>query len=466
MDPLDDCGCCEGADKLQPARANPAGSPAIVYRAGTHASFKAALLAQLSSTAHPALASLRTRSDDDFSIAACDATAVLLDVLTFYQERYANELYLRTAVERRSLLELARLIGYQLAPGVAASVHLAFKLQESPGVPALAAEPVTIPVGTRVQSVPGPDEEPQTFETVEEITARVEWNAVPVQSTQPQMLGTGTKQVFIAGVASQVQVGDVILLVGDERAGSPPVTTAWSARVVRDVETNAEAGYTRLAWPDALGAAAAQVGVKVYVFRLHTALFGHNAADPRVMRIPNNDFGLTTGSNSTLEWLNYKIVSNEIDLDGAYPKVVAKSWFLLAGGSGATQDVPELPGSSELFLATTVTHRARAAFGLSGKITRLAPDTTAPITNYENRLKETLVLAQSEELALVQRPLPYPLFGTTLALAIRSEELAPKQMIAVSGKRQRLSVEMDDVLQFKPDDGSADVDLDPGDSFT
>ena len=61
----------------------------------------------------------RTRADSDFTIALCDAVATTLDVLSFYQERIANENFLRTATERRSILELARLIGYELAPGVA-----------------------------------------------------------------------------------------------------------------------------------------------------------------------------------------------------------------------------------------------------------------------------------------------------------------------------------------------------------
>ena len=43
---------------------------------------------------------------------------------------------------------------------------------------------VTLPVGLRVQSVPGPGEQPQTFETVEEIEARPEWNALPVVRTR------------------------------------------------------------------------------------------------------------------------------------------------------------------------------------------------------------------------------------------------------------------------------------------
>ena len=70
------------------------------------------------------LAGLTTRDPSDPSIALLDAWAVVADVLTFYQERIANEGYLPTALERRSLLELSRLIGYRLRPGVSASVRL------------------------------------------------------------------------------------------------------------------------------------------------------------------------------------------------------------------------------------------------------------------------------------------------------------------------------------------------------
>ena len=68
-----------------------------------------------------------------------DAWAAVADVLTFYQERIANEGYLRTATERRSVLELARLVGYQPRPGVASSVYLAYTLDDN------FKEEVTIP---------------------------------------------------------------------------------------------------------------------------------------------------------------------------------------------------------------------------------------------------------------------------------------------------------------------------------
>ena len=117
------------------------------------------MLAGLSTSDTPALAGLTSRADDDFTVALCDALAMSLDVLTFYQERIANEHYLRTATERRSIVEMARLIGYEPAPGVAASTYLAFTLHETPGDLSMTPAPIRVPVGTRVQSVPGQDEQ-------------------------------------------------------------------------------------------------------------------------------------------------------------------------------------------------------------------------------------------------------------------------------------------------------------------
>src|SRR5438309_5810354 len=134
------CGCCQGIQRITPAAiASPPGLSVIPYRVGTYSKFLETMLARLSTlclavppssgggtSAHirPLLA-LTTRSEQDPSIAFLDACATVADVLTFYQERIANEGFLRTATERRSILELARLVGYELRPGVAASVFLA-----------------------------------------------------------------------------------------------------------------------------------------------------------------------------------------------------------------------------------------------------------------------------------------------------------------------------------------------------
>ena len=122
---LDDCRCCEGIKKIVPITIeNPPGLISIKYRIGTHCQFKSKMLSTIEKTV---LGKLTTREDNDLSIALIDAWATVADVLTFYQERIANEGFLRTAIDRKSILELARTAGYELQPGVA-KYHLLLSL--------------------------------------------------------------------------------------------------------------------------------------------------------------------------------------------------------------------------------------------------------------------------------------------------------------------------------------------------
>jgi hypothetical protein len=224
---LNDCGCCGGTAAETPDLiSNRPGLSAISYRVGTQSQFKETLLARLSTTHEPALQSLTTRDADDFSIALLDAWATMADVLTFYQERIANEAFLRTAGERFSVLELARLIDYELRPGVAASTYLAFTLEDAPGAlgqtltPGTSAQvapatlpPVSIEVGTKVQSVPGPGETAQSFETVEKIEARTDWNSIKPRLTQPQEISTDSESYVLQGTTTNLKLGDRLLVV-------------------------------------------------------------------------------------------------------------------------------------------------------------------------------------------------------------------------------------------------------------
>ncbi|MDX6654960.1 MAG: hypothetical protein QOH18_2065, partial [Solirubrobacterales bacterium] len=173
------CGCCAGLMHETPqAITNRPALSAVAYRAGAYSSFYASLLAALSDPGLPALSALRTRDNSDFTIALLDAWAISLDILTFYQERFANEAFLRTAVDERSVFELTRLIGYVPSPGVSACAVLAFTLSSATGSP----DNVLVPAGTRVQSIPGPGQKPQVFETSSDLTAVIALNAIPAQT--------------------------------------------------------------------------------------------------------------------------------------------------------------------------------------------------------------------------------------------------------------------------------------------
>src|SRR5262249_32136123 len=126
------------------------------------------------------LQGLTTRDPSDASIALLDCWACVGDVLSFYQERIANEGYLRTCTERLSAVELGRLIGYEPRPGVAPTVSV-----PSPIAPTH-TPPTVIPAGARSQTLPGPGEVPQSFETSEDLEARAEWNNLQPRLTKPQ----------------------------------------------------------------------------------------------------------------------------------------------------------------------------------------------------------------------------------------------------------------------------------------
>ena len=231
------CGC--GAIAGTPLSLyNRPGLSSLSYRVGTYADFRATMQRDLSDAALPALAGLRTREADDPAMALLDAWTVGADVLSFYQERIANEGYLRTATERRSVLELARLVDYRLRPGVAASAYLAYTVEKD-------SPPVTIPAGARAQSVPAPGEQMQTFETAEPLDARFEWNALQPRLTRPQNITldnvAGLGELWIAGTASNLKPNDRLLfLFGDLASGVQAI------RLVQSVEVQQQSGRSRV----------------------------------------------------------------------------------------------------------------------------------------------------------------------------------------------------------------------------
>jgi Baseplate J-like protein len=229
-------GCCEGIRSSTPEpTANRPGLDRLRYRVGTHASFFDSMKAALSSGRDPELETLTTRAADDASIALLDAWATVADVLTFYQERIANEGYLRTATERRSVLELGRLVGYELRPGVAASAYLAYTLQEG--------YDVEVPAGARSQSLPGPEELPQPFETSSPLQARAAWNNLEPRKSRPQQITRAealkAPAVYLKGTSVNVKANDRVLLVFDDES-------APAARNAIAAETDAAENRTRV----------------------------------------------------------------------------------------------------------------------------------------------------------------------------------------------------------------------------
>src|SRR5437879_5581409 len=86
----------------------------IDYLARDYSSFRKALLDLIPSK----LPEWTDRSEADFGVVLIELLAYMADILSYYQDRIANEAFLSTAQERRSVIEHLRLIGYEM-PGAA-----------------------------------------------------------------------------------------------------------------------------------------------------------------------------------------------------------------------------------------------------------------------------------------------------------------------------------------------------------
>ncbi len=144
-------------------RENRPGLSRIDYRIGTYWDFREALLRKLNRDT--VLEQWTHREPDDPGIALLEGAAVLGDILTFYQDLYANEAYLRTAQWRESIADLLRLTGYLLSPGVGGSATFAVEIKNKGNTPVII--PAGFPIKAQVKGL----KQTADFETLETFTA-------------------------------------------------------------------------------------------------------------------------------------------------------------------------------------------------------------------------------------------------------------------------------------------------------
>jgi len=466
---LDSCGCCESVPET-PAVENPPGRPALAYRIGTHSAFLRRMTARLSRQRLPdgknagrrPLADLSTRSGGDPAVALLDAWSVVGDVLTFYQERLANEGYLRTATERPSVLELARAIGYELRPGVAAETYLAFLLDEAETSP----QETAIPAGTKVQSIPIREGElPQTFETSLDFEAKVWWNALRPALTKPQNLTLDAREVILKGAGLNIAPGDRMLLVESDAAGG---VSEIRRKLVRAVERDPDQDRTVVRFETAPGevmkvkalakggaahkagtapvpsglkkpfneahldgvlgadlteaqfqaymgmagwkvmdvleyakrraAAAAAGAVKVLVFRDKAGIFGHNA--PHFKTLSTEAQGAFHNWDDP-DWDVWKDSVNTSGSAGYYADADVYLDRPVSGIVAESWALLERPGGHRVYRVKEAVEGSLAGFGISARVLGLElrdPDGSSPYRDGAFTVRRTTAFVRSEEL--------------------------------------------------------------------
>ena len=368
---IDDCGCCTTPPAPIPAEiANRPGLSAIAYRLGTFATFRKSILDELSHT--PELAGLTARISDDYTISSVELWSAVADVLTFYEERIANEAFLRTATVRDSVLRLVRLLDYQLRPGAAATTQLAFTLDT--GAAAL------IPAGTRVVSIPAEGQKAQTFETIAPVAADARFNTlrivpapVPVKPTSAGSGGAiaAPDPEALATVGS-LAPGDQVLIY------APSALETLTVHQIQPVDDQLKVSWAIPISGSGFIAAADAATPSTRAFKLGRAfhVFGFdsppaavvselkNSSDPTTAYLANaiTDFALAAG--------------DDVALDTRYPGLKAGAIVLAVATVGAVTTarplaVDGVTESAVTQTATTTTALHTAVAIKSGTVTSI-----------------------------------------------------------------------------------------------
>lgn len=193
LPPPPPAGCCDQPPRPPAAPIRPFNSPGLTsirYRIGTFTSFRRAMLDVVPLVKLPRdtrvtpqierlnpFARWHEGMGGDYHTMLIELWAYLADILTFYQERIANEAFLSTATQRDSLRRLAQLIGYQPQPGSAATALLAFTIEKQ--------KTVTVPAGFRAGSKAKLGKQAAVFETEAAIVALGPHSAIPLSMVAP-----------------------------------------------------------------------------------------------------------------------------------------------------------------------------------------------------------------------------------------------------------------------------------------
>jgi hypothetical protein len=163
----------------------------------------------------------------DLGIVLLTNLAQHLDVLHYYVDKRSADLYWTTAFTRAAVVRLGRLIDFALRSIVPASVDVTFSLAQT------LSEAVTIPLGTKIQTVASQDQTPVVFET----TAAVVIPALSLNGTvaaiegesDSEDLGVSSGQAFQSfAVTTTVVVEDSLSVLVDEGSGEVQWTLVTS----------------------------------------------------------------------------------------------------------------------------------------------------------------------------------------------------------------------------------------------
>lgn len=414
-------------------------------------------------------ASWRPNKGNDYQTVFVELWAYLADVLTFYQERIANEAYLGTASLRDSLLRLVSLIDYHPKPGAGASGLVAFTASQGSSL--------IVPASFRVGSKPSPGQPGVIFETSSALAVSGANSAIRLSVLSPDV-PFPPKTVVLQGISNGLSAGDYIIAVENQGTNAETVHLLRLSSVTTDRNSNT----TAITWQQELGDGAydqATKQVAAYAFRVKAIPFGANAPQFETLSptLTNSD-RLHPKAPFPKSWDAERVPPITLDFAERIAMIrSARPGARVVDSSGFRgSSVPPETGSVEnewfyvptpndppnyLFLSTVyqqlnyteqnpgwavlltddtfqtlhvieTTEVVKVGYTLTSQSTRLR--STEDVQTFVFPLRKTTVLTGSELLKLqIDLPLADPVSGNELILQGVQSELQSGQTVVISG---------------------------------
>lgn len=380
------CSCGAGGRGEEPLLP---GDP-VLFR---HSAIRARLLAEVPRAVvegRRPLAGLVTQAQGDPAIALVDAAAGAAHVLARTLGRLYDDGTLTRTQDPGALRLLTGLLGHVPRPAISAVTDLAVTVDDLADPAAV----VTLPKGSKVASVPRPNEMPVTFETDAGLKAHAPWNRLlPLRAALAQPITATTAEVTVAGPAFPARPGDSVLIrLSDAASG-------WLLARVLAARAEPAVALTRLTLGGqkvlAAGTAfAATLSGQVILLGARAQAFGANAANLALM---SDAFRATQKVNAgdalPTEWKNLVMDADgaangwQVHLDAVYGDAAVDRAVLF--------DSTLVTGAPHLARISALRETARTDFGLSAKCTAITLDGLDLGATYNAAVRSTVILLET-----------------------------------------------------------------------
>ncbi|MFW9872764.1 MAG: hypothetical protein ACFFG0_06635 [Candidatus Thorarchaeota archaeon] len=275
------------------------------------------------------------RGSDDPGIALIESASIICDILTFYQNLYANEAFLRTAQWGESIKKLVRLTGYQLSPGIGGDGLFAFEVKGNRAV----IIPAKFPLKAQLEGI----EETINFETLKESITHPEFSNLKLFKpiTIPRLLDDPKNFYIKEPSEAKLKTGDRLLVYSSQNGEDIRKKSLFDAAIIIIKDTQELYGRSAFSIEGSLKKFFFD-SKQLFAYKLGVTYrtFGHNASSTLIRYTKDEKEEITILNEEDFirphkynETINPSINEFEFPLDGDIDNLVSGMDIIIQYGS-------------------------------------------------------------------------------------------------------------------------------------